>query len=150
MDASVCTRFSIIRYQIFYSLVKATAGPRRTRYSSDLHPPLIMADSFSPIPHGNRLIPSEIDRISSLSPTKLFACIPRTASLSDGYRDVTYRGLARGIDRAAAWIEERFGVEGKGMFGTLAYLGVWDLRYWMVVIGACKVGYKVSWRFSSG
>ncbi|KAG4438198.1 hypothetical protein IFR05_006322 [Cadophora sp. M221] len=93
-------------------------------------------------PHGHRLIPTQIDHLASTTPSKLFACIPRASSLSDGYRDVTYRDFARGIDRAAAWIEERFGVEGEGLFGTLAYVGVFDLRYFLVMIGAAKVGFK--------
>lgn len=93
--------------------------------------------------HGHRLIPTQIDHLSSTTPSELFACIPRSTSLSDGYRDVTYRDFARGIDRAAAWIEERFGVEGKGLFGTLAYIGVFDLRYFLIMIGAAKVGFKV-------
>ncbi|KAL5314376.1 hypothetical protein ACEPPN_018802 [Leptodophora sp. 'Broadleaf-Isolate-01'] len=92
--------------------------------------------------HGHRLIPTQIDHLSSTTPSELFACIPRSTSLSDGYRDVTYRDFARGIDRAAAWIEERFGVEGKGLFGTLAYIGVFDLRYFLIMIGAAKVGFK--------
>ncbi|KAH7403880.1 hypothetical protein BKA64DRAFT_462232 [Cadophora sp. MPI-SDFR-AT-0126] len=100
------------------------------------------AHKAEPIPHGRRLIPTTIDQLALTSPSKLFACIPKTSTLSDGYRDVTYRDLARGIDRAAAWIEERFGVEGEGLFGTLAYVGVSDLRYFFFMVGAGKVGFK--------
>ncbi|KAH7336688.1 hypothetical protein BKA65DRAFT_563960 [Rhexocercosporidium sp. MPI-PUGE-AT-0058] len=94
------------------------------------------------IPHGHRLIPTQIDQLSLTNPSKLFACIPRSSSLSEGFRDVTYRDFARGIDRAAAWIEEKFGIGGEGLFRTLAYVGVFDLRYFLIMVGAVKVGFK--------
>ena len=102
-----------------------------------------MAESEHRVPHGRRLIPTTIDHLAQTTPEKLFACIPKTSNLLDGYRDVTYRDLARGIDRAAGWIEDRFGVEGEGLFGTIAYVGVFDLRYFLFMAGAGKVGYKV-------
>ncbi len=94
------------------------------------------------IPHGRRLIPPYIDRFAAETPERVFARIPETNDLKDGYQDVTFWDLARGVNRAAEWLESRFGRD-KGDFETLAYIGVFDLRYFLFMVGAGKIGYKV-------
>lgn len=105
-----------------------------------------MGDASEPpsekFPHGRRLIPPSIDQFASETPNRIFARIPNTNDLKDGYQDVTFLDLARGVNRAAEWVESRFGRD-KGTFETLAYVGVFDLRYFLLMVGAGKMGYKV-------
>ncbi len=93
------------------------------------------------LPYGRRLVPTYIDGIAEQNPGKVFACIPKSFDLEEGYVDVTYGAFSRAINRTAAFLEDRFG---KGIsFETLAYLGPFDIRYFILACAVCKVGYKV-------
>jgi hypothetical protein len=96
----------------------------------------------STVRHGNRLLPITIDDTAENNPERLFGCIPRTNDPKDGFLDITFADFARVIDRAAWWLEELLGKS--TTFETLAYLGPSDLRYFILVVAASKVGYKVS------
>lgn len=101
-----------------------------------------MAASELSVPYGKRLFAVTVDEIADKTPEKMFACIPRTSNLKDGFRDVTFRDFARATDRIAWWLE---GLLGKSTtFETLAYIGPFDLRYFFLIIAAPKAGYQVS------
>lgn len=97
----------------------------------------------SPAPeYGRRLIPNVIDERARQEPTKLFAAIPRSKDLADGYVDVTYASLANAVNRASWWLYESMGhVDTSEVF---AYLGPNDLRYPIFLTAAIKCGYRVS------
>lgn len=91
------------------------------------------------VPYGRRLLPVLVDE---LDPERLFARVPRSTHLQDGFIDVTCQIFARAINRAASWLEDTFG---KSLsFQTLAYFGPSDIRYCIFLLGASKVGYKAS------
>jgi len=96
----------------------------------------------SQIPYGQRLMPVVIDELSEKQPEKIFAIIPRTLDLDDGFVNVTYRDFANAINRMAEWLEEKMGRSSS--FETLAYMGPFDLGYFVMLLAACKVGFKVS------
>ncbi|KAI0024502.1 hypothetical protein F4780DRAFT_775883 [Xylariomycetidae sp. FL0641] len=99
-----------------------------------------MASSTSPA-YGKRLLPTTVDEHAASTPGKLFAAIPRTSNLEDGFRDVSFGDLARGVNALARWIEDRFGRS--DTFGTLSYVGIPDLRGVLVWFAAIKCGYKL-------
>jgi hypothetical protein len=104
---------------------------------------ICMMGSLKPeVPYGRRLIPPLIDNIARDNPNKVFASIPKSFDLTEGYIDVTYDAFSRAINRAAAFLEDRFGKSTS--FETLAYLGPLDIRYFVLICAVCKVGYKVS------
>jgi len=92
---------------------------------------------------GRRLLPSLIDDIAKESPGRVYSSYPRTSNLKDGFLDVTYSDFARSINRTAGWIEGTFGKSTTS--DTLTYIGVPDMRYYILCNAAVKVGYKVSW-----
>lgn len=100
-----------------------------------------MAGAADIASHGRRLYPVLIDERAESTPTKLFCEIPVSNNLKDGFKIVTYADLARGINRAAAWLEGLFGKSES--FETLAYMGVSDLRYIFFCMAAGKIGWKV-------
>lgn len=100
-----------------------------------------MGSIETPIPHGERLMPVQIDDLARDHPGRLCASIPKSPNLADGYRDVTYADVARAINRAAAWIDNNYGISTN--FATLAYLGPYDMRYFILMMAVSKVGYKV-------
>ena len=107
-----------------------------------------MAVSAPSVPYGRRLFSVTVDEIADERPEKLFACIPRTSNLKDGFDDVTFRDFARAADRTAWWLE---GLLGKSTtFETLTYIGPFDLRYSILMVAVPKVGYKVRPTISGG
>ena len=87
---------------------------------------------------GHRVLPVLVDDLANQEPNRLFCVIP---GLSQGIRSVTIADFANAINRSSLWIEEQFG-QGKN-FETLAYLGPNDIRYFILLLAAIKVGYKL-------
>ena len=92
-------------------------------------------------PYGRRLMPAVLDAEASLNPTRIFASIPKTANLNDGFRDVYFAEVANATNLVAQWFQHFFGSP-KRDFETITYIGVLDLRYAIVQYAAMKCGYK--------
>jgi hypothetical protein len=94
-------------------------------------------------PHyGSRMLPHVVDELARLNPSRVYATIPLSSDISQGFRDVTMLEVAHGVNHFASWLENSFGRSSS--FDTLCYIGVSDLRYAIVFLGAVKCGYKVS------
>lgn len=94
--------------------------------------------------YGERLVPQVLDALASSDPERIYASIPLTPDVNDGFRDVTMQDLANAVNNIA-WMLE--GIEGKpeeGRFERIAYIGASDIRYAIMMIAAIKVGYVVS------
>lgn len=84
-----------------------------------------------------------VDYRAKRSPRASYAEFPVSAtSYEKGYRKITYEDLANAVNGAAWWLEKTLGRSKN--FGTLAYVGPNDLMYNVLILGAVKVGYKVS------
>ncbi|TGO32914.1 hypothetical protein BHYA_0279g00060 [Botrytis hyacinthi] len=97
---------------------------------------------MTPSDRGRRLLPHVIDDLASSNPTRIFASIPLSNDLQDGFQDITYECFARSIDKCSWWMEENPVRSEK--FETLNYVGPQDLRYIMLLLAAIKTGYQVS------
>ena len=88
-----------------------------------------------------RLIPNAIDELARTNPNAVFASIPISNDVRNGFRDVTYLDYANAINRAALWLE---GELGKTINGEkIGYIAPSDLRYLVLTVAAVKVGYQV-------
>ncbi|KAL8640786.1 MAG: hypothetical protein Q9228_002325 [Teloschistes exilis] len=90
---------------------------------------------------GQRLLPTLIDQLAKDRPDDLFALVPKSNDLNDGFRDITLRDFATCINSVAFWLEDNLGRSTS--FETLAYIGPFDPRYFILALAAAKVGYKV-------
>lgn len=90
-------------------------------------------------PYGERLLPQIVDALASSNPTRVYASVPRTANVADGFRDVTMKDLANAINTVAWMLERTLGRS--ETFETIAYMGASDIRYAIVFLAAVKVGY---------
>lgn len=100
-------------------------------------------------PFGERLLPQVVDTYASIEPERVYASIPWTTDVNDGFRDVSMTDLASAINHVA-WMLE--GVDGKpsaGRFETVAYMGASDIRYAIFFLAGIKVGYVVSGKKAS-
>ncbi|KAJ4344664.1 uncharacterized protein N0V89_012408 [Didymosphaeria variabile] len=90
----------------------------------------------------NRLLNHVLDDIAHSTPSQVFASIPKSlTTFADGFHKVTYRELSNAVNAIAAHLETAIG---KGTSTeTLAYVGLQDLRYVILLLGAVKAGYSM-------
>ena len=101
--------------------------------------------------YGFRLLPHVLDDLAASDPHRIHSIYPRTSSLTQGYRHVTMRELANAVNGFAHWLESAIGKSED--FATVAYFGLSDIRYTIILLAAVKCGYKVSeqaWGLSRG
>ncbi|KAL8829644.1 MAG: hypothetical protein Q9191_001895, partial [Dirinaria sp. TL-2023a] len=92
------------------------------------------------VEYGKRLLPALVDECARTNPEYVFAMIPKTADLADGFRDITIESFARAVNEVAHRIDSTAGKSTK--FDTIAYIGPTDLRYFVIALAATKAGYK--------
>ncbi|KAI0544625.1 hypothetical protein F4679DRAFT_564277 [Xylaria curta] len=98
--------------------------------------------SFNSKPkYGRRLMPAALDELASTSPDRLYAAIPKTADVAEGFRDISVADMARCVDFMAQWIENLYGRSQD--FETISYIGIPDLRGAAIFQAAVKCGYKL-------
>lgn len=96
---------------------------------------------------GRRLIPSAIDHIAGVNPSKVFGSLPiSNTNLEEGFKDLTFGQIANAISGVAWWLEKEIGRSDR--FETLAYLAPNDFRYPIFAVAAVKARYKVSFHMS--
>ncbi|KAI0430279.1 acetyl-CoA synthetase-like protein [Xylaria sp. FL1042] len=84
------------------------------------------------------LIPDELAQVVPEHPLFSFS---KTEHPRDGLTDVSARCFANAINRGAWWLVENLGKPSN--FETVAYIGSNDIRYFIFMFSAIKVGYKV-------
>lgn len=90
--------------------------------------------------YGRRLVPQVLDELASTDPHRVYAAIPKTSEVKDGYHDVTVAELAHAVHFMSKWIEDKFGKSTD--FETITYIGLSDLRGVVTLLAAVKAGYK--------
>ena len=93
-------------------------------------------------PYGSRLLPQVVDELARSNPKRIYATLPLSSDLTQGFRDVTMLQVSQAVNRLAYWLEHMIGRS--TVFETLSYMGLPDLRYAIVFLAAVKCGYKVS------
>jgi len=92
--------------------------------------------------YGARLVPQMVDEIVKLNPHRIYASIPYSSNVTEGFRNVTFLQLAHAVNHIAWWLHQDFGRSND--FETLAYMGISDLRYTVIFLAVIKCRYKVS------
>ncbi|PWY92517.1 AMP dependent ligase/synthetase [Aspergillus heteromorphus CBS 117.55] len=90
---------------------------------------------------GQRLLPDIVDYYAHEQPDRVFAAIPRSGNVTDGFEDVTMKTMAAAVNYTAWWIDRAF--EDVFKRTTLAYVGPSDLRYPIVLLALMKCGWSV-------
>ncbi|KAI0147491.1 hypothetical protein GGR57DRAFT_476649 [Xylariaceae sp. FL1272] len=91
--------------------------------------------------YGRRLMPAVLDRLAVTAPDRLYGVIPKTADVTEGFRDISVADMARCVNFVARWIEELHGRSQS--FETISYIGTPDLRGPAIFQAAVKCGYKL-------
>ena len=92
-------------------------------------------DSREPC-YGARLLPRVLDELALSDPTRIFASVPQSPDLSQGFREVTMEEMSHATSMSAWWLEERLGISQD--FETMAYMGISDLRYTILFLAGVK------------
>lgn len=82
-----------------------------------------------------------LDELGKTDPHRVYAAIPKTSNVADGFRDVSVADLVRCVDFMAKWLEDKFGRSNS--FETITYIGLSDVRSPAILLAAIKTGYKV-------
>ena len=90
--------------------------------------------------YGERLLPQVIDAYAKNDPDRIYALVPHSADVTQGFRKITMKDLASAVNRIAWWIDREIGHS--DTFETLAYIGATDIRYGIFFFAAIKSGYK--------
>lgn len=86
--------------------------------------------------------PALVDSLASGAPNNVWVKIAASTEKHAGApHDITWAQVEKAVDSLARWIELEFG-PGNGE-DPIAYIGINDVRYPMVIIAALKAGYKV-------
>jgi acyl-CoA synthetase (AMP-forming)/AMP-acid ligase II len=83
-----------------------------------------------------------VDRLAAKAPHDVWVKEP--LSSNDGpmiWRDISWLQLKRAVDSMACWMENKLGLGGGDE--PVAYVGVNDIRFPIVMMAALKCGYKV-------
>ncbi|OJK01627.1 hypothetical protein ASPACDRAFT_1898720 [Aspergillus aculeatus ATCC 16872] len=112
-----------------------------------------MESSDNPMPwkegsdehRGKRLLPHIIDYYAHEEPNRVFAAIPRSDDIADGFVDIDMRKMAAAVNQVAWWIDENFLLtfNKSPEKRVLAFIGPSDLRFSILLIAAIKCGSKV-------
>lgn len=100
-----------------------------------------MSDQGRPPQYGQRLLNAVVDERAANGHERPYASIPKSSTVSDGFRDISYATLANAVNRCAHWLVESFGKPGDK--NTIAYIGPSDMRYQLLSLGAVKSGHVV-------
>ncbi|KAK3652165.1 hypothetical protein LTR56_005296 [Elasticomyces elasticus] len=85
------------------------------------------------------IVPHIIDELASSDPDGVWITVPRHQDLKQGWRDLTYGDLANAINGMAEWLgRELVCIRGD----VVAYVGVNDMRYLVVLAALMKIGLK--------
>lgn len=74
--------------------------------------------------------------------SRVYATVPKTSDVQDGFLEVTFAEVQRAVDSLSHQIERHCGKNSN--FETLLYLGPNDLRYAVFWFAAFKCGFQVS------
>ncbi|GAW21829.1 hypothetical protein ANO14919_113540 [Xylariales sp. No.14919] len=91
--------------------------------------------------YGRRLMPTVLDDLAARSPARVYAAVPKTNDIKDGFRDITFADVARMVNFIAWWVEDRFGRSDK--FEAIGYIGIADVRGPILFQGLVKSGFKI-------
>ena len=62
-----------------------------------------------PSPH-QQLLPHIVDDIAKTDPERIWAQVPQSEkTYEDGFRKISYKGMANGVNGVANWLVQRFG-----------------------------------------
>ncbi|OGM49661.1 putative AMP dependent ligase/synthetase [Aspergillus bombycis] len=93
---------------------------------------------------GQRLLPHVVDYHAHENPSRVFNSMPRTQNVADGFRDVDMKTMATAVDFMAWWLDDHSKSVPKEK-KILAYLGVPDIRYPVLLFAAIKAGWTTFW-----
>jgi hypothetical protein len=86
-------------------------------------------------------MPVVLDELAKAQPDRLYAAIPQSADVTEGFRDVSVADMARCVNFMAEWIKNLYGQSQD--FEAISYIGIPDLRGAAIFLAAVKCGYKV-------
>ncbi|VBB84718.1 Putative Nonribosomal peptide synthetase [Podospora comata] len=85
-----------------------------------------------------------VDELAAEVPHDTWVKIPSSPTKIEEitWQNFTFQQLGQAVDRLAHWIDKHLGPAGLGRDESLAYTGINDIRYPIVILAALKTGHK--------
>lgn len=90
-----------------------------------------------------RVLVRVAEHIATETPQRLFAVVPKSENLADGFDEVTYKQAIKAVNYVGSWLRSVLRDSPDHAFESLTYFGVSDLRYTLLTLACIKCGYKV-------
>ncbi|KAL1615560.1 putative NRPS-like protein biosynthetic cluster [Diplodia seriata] len=96
-------------------------------------------------PYGRRLVVPLVEQKAAANPTGIYCTLPKSAANPEtaAAQQVTWRALARSVDKASWWLTRTLGTPAAGTFPTIAFIGLNGPLYYVLVLACAKTGYKL-------
>ncbi|KAF4542643.1 Ochratoxin a non-ribosomal peptide synthetase [Lasiodiplodia theobromae] len=91
-------------------------------------------------PFADRLITRRVDELAASQPFRTWVSVPQSNDISGQWREITFHELSQAVDGMARWIERTIGAGTARE--TVAYLGINDVRYTVVILAMIKANRK--------
>lgn len=106
----------------------------------------MFSPSMSKVPSANRRgyrsLSEAFDDVAKFTPDRVYAKVPRSDDLRDGFDEVSMGQMEHAVDSCAHWLlKQSQGI--RDDFETIGYVGLYDLRYPMMFWASLKCGKKV-------
>jgi hypothetical protein len=85
-----------------------------------------------------KLLTTAVDEIARDDPDRVFAEFLEPPNLEHDVLVLTFAGFANAVDRLAWWLKDKSSELGLEIFDTVAYVGLPDVRYYLILLAASK------------
>lgn len=97
-----------------------------------------------PVSYGKRLLCNVLHEEALKNPNRSFAIFYKSNNDADQFERVTFKQVAAAVSNVSHWLQKLFD-SGRKPTGhpTIAYCGLPDLRYSIIVLASIQCGYQV-------
>ena len=93
------------------------------------------------VDHGKRLLPQALDKLAAEDPEHVIGIIANPGTMPNlSFTSLTSSQMANAVNFTSHWLRELLD---KDSYETIAFIGLQDFRYWIIILAAMKTGHPI-------